>query len=392
VRAGLRRHTRFGVLTCGFVACLGIVAGATPGIAAVTAVTGLPDTTLTVGAAAAAGAGDAADQAMAEAVLAGMVELGRVAAGIEVPRPKKATPEPTVRAAPRWTWDGWASGVAGRASDSTDFGAWRGEPIGAVAVWSDTDAEAQTSLSAVAAYDAFVGDLDVAVGGLVRGETWQEAATGAFVPRWTEAMRNLRAMRAGKGITYVRIAHECNGDWMAWGVNATNLAAYKAGYRLYASIVRKEFPEARLTWSPNGGNHTDVSIDQLYPGDDVVDVVGPDIYDGYPSVTSTAIWKSAATDWSSPATPRGLAAWQQWAARRGKPVALPEWGLPYGDHPDFIQGVHDVLAAHPAAKGAVGNAGRFVYDVYFNAENKFKIYQGPNTSSGTMYRSLTWGN
>ena len=48
-------------------------------------------------------------------------------------------------------------------------------------------AEAQTSLSAVADYDAFVGDLDVAVGGLVRGETWQEAATGAFVPRWTEA-------------------------------------------------------------------------------------------------------------------------------------------------------------------------------------------------------------
>ncbi|HEY6794952.1 MAG TPA: glycosyl hydrolase [Kineosporiaceae bacterium] len=345
---------------------------------------------MTIGAAAADGAGDAADQAMARAAWDGMVELGRVATTVPLPESKQSPAAALDR--PRWSWDGWASGVADTAAETDAFGTWRGSPVRAVAVWSDTDADAQTALSAVTAYAGYTGDLDVAVGALVRGETWEQAASGQFVQRWTTAMRTLRGMRAGKGITYVRIAHECNGDWMAWGVNAANLAAYQAGYRLYASIVRKEFPEARLTWSPNGGNHTDVSIDQLYPGDDVVDVVGPDIYDGYPEVTSAGVWKESSSAWSTPHSPKGLAAWRVWAARRGKPIALPEWGLPYGDHPDFIKGVHDLMAAHPGQKGAVSNAGRFVYDVYFNAERKFKIYNGPNGASGALYRSLTWGS
>jgi beta-mannanase len=234
--------------------------------------------------------------------------------------------------------------------------------------------------------------MDVAVGALVKGDTWQKAAAGAYVQRWTTAMRNLRAKRAGKGTTYVRIAHEMNGNWMAWGVNASNLAAFKAGYRLYASIVRKEFPQARLTFSPNGGNHSNVSIDQLWPGNDVVDVIGPDIYDGYPNVTSQAIWNSVSTQWSAPGSPSGLAAWLQYAAGRGKPVALPEWGLPSGDDPAFIQGVHDQLAAAAARPGTSGNAGRVVYDCYFNAEDKFKIYSGPNTSAGATYAKLVWGS
>jgi hypothetical protein len=388
----LAGRTRLAVLICGFIAALGVTTGFGSGAAPAVALTEIPDTVVTVGAAAADGAGTAASQAMVELAVEGMTELGRAAAMLELPAvPKKVTAAVAI-AGPSWSWNGWASGAAGHEAEDGSFGTWRGSPVGAVAVWSDTDAGAQSSLSAVDAYEGYAGDLDVAVGGLVRGETWQQAAAGDFVARWTTAMRNLRAMRAGKGITYVRIAHECNGDWMAWGVTAANLAAYKAGYRLYASIVRKEFPEARLTWSPNGGNHTNVSIDQLYPGDDVVDVVGPDIYDGYPSVTSAAIWKESSALWSTPKSPRGLAAWQVWAARRGKPISLPEWGLPYGDNPQFIKGVHDLMAAHAAQKGIASNAGRFVYDAYFNAESKFKIFNGPNTASGTMYRSLTWGN
>ncbi|HEX2808588.1 MAG TPA: glycosyl hydrolase, partial [Kineosporiaceae bacterium] len=265
-------------------------------------------------------------------------------------------------------------------------------PLGIVAVWSDTDVEAQTRLDAVDAYAGFKGEMDVAVGALVPGETWQQAAAGAYVARWTASVRNLKAKRAGKGTTYIRFGHEFNGDWFAWGVNSKNAAAYKQGYRLYASIVRKEFPQAKLNWSPNGGNHTDVSIDSLYPGSDVVDVIGPDMYDGDPPVTSDTVWQQELNTWLAPGSPNGMGAWQRYAASKRKPLGLGEWGMQGGDHPSFIKGMHDFIAKYAARKGSQSVAGRFVYDCYFNAEPKFKIYKGDNPVAGQMYASLTWGN
>ena len=380
-----------GVVTaCSLVGALAVTL---PGSASAENAFEPPAAVMDVAAGAASGAGGVASRAMAATAADRMAALGGVAVTLQFPAapPPKAASRPVPRGA-GISWGGWHSGAAGPEVANGSFGSWAGHSLGIVGVWCDSIEEAQRDLDAVDAYSGFDGDMDVAVGGLVKGETWQQAASGAFVDRWTTAMRNLKAKRQGKGITYVRIAHEMNGDWMPWGINAANLAAYKTGYRLYASIVRKEFPQARLTWSPNGGNHTNVSIDDQYPGDDVVDVVGPDIYDGYPEVTSPSLWQESSSKWLTAANPQGLGAWQTWAARRGKPLALPEWGLPYGDHPEFIRGVHDTLAAHAASRGSGSNAGRFVYDVYFNAEDKFKLYPGPNSSAGSLYKSLTWGN
>jgi hypothetical protein len=357
-----------------------------------------PALTMNVAAAAADAAGVAATDAIAQVAISGMIELGRVAVAVQPPvAPPKPTVKPPKIVAPvaggrLLNWTGWKSGAAGDEARDGSFGTWRGRPITVIGVWCDTTEQAQTDMTAVDRYASFVGDMDVAVGGLVKGETWQEAASGAFVQRWTTAARNLRAKRAGKGVTYIRIAHEMNGKWFDWSVDSTNLAAYKQAYRLYASIIRKEFPEARLTWSPNGGNHADVSIDAMYPGADVVDVIGPDIYDGWPTVDSPASWRKVAAMWTDPNSPRGLTAWQIYAKRKGKPLAMPEWGLPYGDHPEFIKGVHNVLSTNKAAKGKIPNAGRVVYDIYYNVEEKFKIYNGPLTKSGAMYKKLVWGS
>jgi len=386
-----RRGTRGTALGCALLLCTALAAGLTAGPAAAVPDADPPPGALVAATAAATGAGDAATEALAETAAGSMVELGRVAADVEVPGPKKPKP-PAVLAHSRWSWQGWSSGAAGAEAENGSFATWRGEPLGVVGVWCDTSAQEQQDLSAVATYNGFHGDLDVAVGGLVTGETWQQAAAGDFVDRWTTSVRNLRAMRQGKGVTYIRFAHEMNGDWFAWSVTSATLASYKTAYRLYASIVRKEFPEARLTWSPNGGNHADATADQMYPGDDVVDVIGPDIYDGYPEATTAAAFNEASAMWSDSATPRGLAAWQAYAARKGKPIALPEWGLPYGDHPEFIKGVHAVVAAHAATAGSSMNAGRFVYDVYYNVEDKFKIYNGQLVQAGAAYKALTWGS
>jgi Glycosyl hydrolase family 26 len=389
VSGGTRSGARITILACGMTLIASLAAGVVPEGAAADGPVDAADAMVTAGIAAAYGAEDAASQAMAASAADGTAELGRVASTVQLSLPPAAV---QAVSGPSWTWTGWESGAAGTEAEDGSFGTWRGKPLGVVGVWCDTTAEAQTNLDAVAAYNNYDGDLDVAVGALVTGETWQQAAAGDFVGRWTTAMQNLRAMRQGKGTTYIRIAHEMNADWMPWGVSTANMAAYKAGYRLYASIVRKVFPQARLTWSPNGGNHSNATIEQLYPGDDVVDVIGPDIYDGWPDVTDAATWNAASMMWTDPSSPRGLGAWQIYAARKGKPIAMPEWGLPYGDHPAFIKGVHDTMAAHAAVSGSSRNAGRFVYDVYFNAEDKFKIYNGTLANSGAMYKSLVWGS
>jgi len=139
------------------------------------------------------------------------------------------------------------------------------------------------------------------------------------------------------------------------GITSKNLEAYKKGYRLYASIIRKEFPQARLTWSPNGGNHTDVSIDEQWPGDDVVDVIGPDILRLRPRPDHHASsWQTESTAWLTPQSPTGLEAWLGLRGPAGKPFAMPEWGFwpAASPNPVWIRSVHDVLAAHAAPRGS----------------------------------------
>jgi len=298
--------------------------------------------------------------------------------------PTRETTAAAVPAGRPGNWNGWISGASGVEAEDGSFATFRGKPLGVVAVWSDTTVEAQTNMDSVDNYADFDGQMDIAVGGLVRGETWAQAAAGAFVGRWTTAISNIKAKRAGKGTTFIRIGHEFNGDWMPWGVNAANLADYKKGYRLYAGIVRKEFPDAKLTWSPNGGNHNTLTMEQMWPGDDVVDVIGPDDYDGYPAYTDASTWNEIVNSWSNPGTPRGIGAWQKYAARHGKPLALPEWGMQGGDHPVYIQGVHDVLAKFAAGRGGSA-AGRVIYDCYFNAEDKFKLTDGDYPQAAAVY-------
>jgi hypothetical protein len=259
-------------------------------------------------AAAAAGAGGAVDGFLGDTV-EGAAEALSVVATTALPErgaPSSARTD-QVPAGDRAPWSGWQSGAAGPEAADGSFATYRGSPLGVVSVWCDSTAEAQTQLDAVDDYADYNGQMDVAVGALVTDETWKQAAAGDFVQRWTTAMQNLKAKRAGKGTTYVRIAHEFNGDWMTWGVNASNVADYIKGYRLYASIVRKVFPQAKLTWSPNSGNHNTLTMDQMWPGSDVVDVIGPDDYDGYPPYTSAAVWNATVNSWLTPGlTPRGL--------------------------------------------------------------------------------------
>jgi hypothetical protein len=102
---------------------------------------------------------------------------------------------------------------------------------------------------------------------------------------------------AWKKPLFIRFAHEMNGSWYPWaewtdlnqnmqrdagedtGFTAAN---YRQTYRNVASMFRKYAPNAALIWCPNsgllGGQKRDV-FRPFYPGDDVVDWVGVDIYE-----------------------------------------------------------------------------------------------------------------
>ncbi|MBW3635327.1 MAG: hypothetical protein KY445_02530 [Armatimonadetes bacterium] len=104
------------------------------------------------------------------------------------------------------------------------------------------------------------------------------------------------AGRWGKPV-FIRFAHEMNGSWYPWAEwTDTNqnmkrdpgedtgftAAHYRQAYRNMASMFRRYAPNAALIWCPNsgllGGEKRDV-FRPFYPGDDVVDWVGIDIYE-----------------------------------------------------------------------------------------------------------------
>jgi hypothetical protein len=145
----------------------------------------------------------------------------------------------------------------------------------------------------------------------------------------------------------IRIGWEFNGDWMPWAA-AKDPDAYIAYFRRIVSIMRAA-PGARFQfeWCPNHERHQ-IDPPRVYPGDDVVDLIGMDVYD--------EVWgpdqADAANRWVWYVDqPFGLRWHKSFARLHGKPIAYSEWGTGVrpdghgaGDDPIFIQGMADWFA------------------------------------------------
>jgi beta-mannanase len=82
------------------------------------------------------------------------------------------------------------------------------------------------------------------------------------------------AARFGKQIL-VRFAHEMNGDWYSWGVQANSPRTYIRAWRRIVRIFRQEGARnVRFVWSPNADDEHLGRFRRLYPGDAWVDWVG----------------------------------------------------------------------------------------------------------------------
>ena len=133
----------------------------------------------------------------------------------------------------------------------------------------------------------------------------------------------------------VRIGWEFNGNWQPWSSYKDN-AHFASYYRRIVTLM-KAVPGARFQfeWCPNIGTGA-LAPDKSYPGDDFVDIIGMDVYDGHWSTvdaTPAGRWNYFVTE------PYGLKWHVDFAKAHGKRFSLPEWsccGDSAGDDPYFI--------------------------------------------------------
>lgn len=173
--------------------------------------------------------------------------------------------------------------------------------------------------------------------------------------------------RANDAIIPVRPGWEAQLMSWAWGVQG-NEADYIAAFRRVAGLLRAKSPKFAIEWNVNqqsgaigGGVY---NPDNFYPGDAYVDVMSMDVYgqtewDVNSNGAATVPAPTAAQQISMfikkvQASTYGLN-WLTNAARtRGKPVAIPEWGI-NGDCPFYVSLLAEFMRDHP-----------FLYQMYFD--------------------------
>jgi hypothetical protein len=121
-----------------------------------------------------------------------------------------------------------------------------------------------------------------------------------------------------------------------------------------------------FVWNPNACT-ADLPLNEWYPGNSYVDIIGIDSYDQDCSTLETVSqegWAAYSTN-SASNTPNNsnfpsLANMEAFAVANGKPLSFPEWGL--------IAGLPDD-ATYVADMGQMFNSDDFAFESYFDTNN-----------------------
>jgi hypothetical protein len=211
-----------------------------------------------------------------------------------------------------------------------------------------------------------------------------EGAQGKYDDVFEDIAKTLVA--TGNADAIIRIGWEFNGSWFPWAA-AKDPNNYVVFWRRIVSIFRK-VPGAdfRFDWCPGFGT-LQIAPDKVYPGDDVVDIIGLDVYD--------AIWNKSAenaeTRWVQfEYAPAGLRWHRDFARAHGKLMSFPEWGT--GDRPDghgggdngyFVRKMAEWIKSNPVEYHSYWDYRAADYDAMIsdgrrpNAAKAFKEAFGP---------------
>ncbi|GJE26069.1 glycoside hydrolase family 26 protein [Methylobacterium organophilum] len=182
------------------------------------------------------------------------------------------------------------------------------------------------------------------------GTDLAEIGRGSFDPFFRHAAEVIA--RAQPEAT-LRIGWEMNvagSLWLAKG----RAPDYIRAYRRVVGLFRQASPRFRFDWCPGWGPQA-CPADAAYPGDDVVDVIGLDIYDFGTGDPPETRWVKATRD-----VPFGLDWHRSFARRHGKAMSYPEWGVGQaGDNPLFVSRMAEWFRE---------NAGQIAYALYFDVD------------------------
>lgn len=267
-----------------------------------------------------------------------------------------------------WFSGAWAAGNTASTSRIDAFGAWRGTPVDAATVYPDaaTWQSIYDSDWHVNTYAGFQGVLAYGLP-LLPDETGSDFASVISGEHdWVYEKVASDLVAGGRGNSIVRIGWEANGDWFPWNAKASNAAEYVAAYRHVVGVLRATAPDLVIDFDLGCGtklrgqeNRLD-ALNLLYPGDDVVDLVGCDFYDWHNTrSTDEASWQQTIR----PTNSVGIADVADFARAHGKGLTYPEWGVAStelegaGDNPFFIGKVREFFEA---------NADVLVLESYFS--------------------------
>ena len=268
----------------------------------------------------------------------------------------------------------WKSGAA----CSTGFGAWRGRELGATMTFPAHNTwQAIYAHISSGAYRTLMRQSPVPVVSLAllpqsEAQQFARCSRGAFDNEYKRIGAKL--VQVGAGGAVIRLGWEVSrGGRRPWSpATMAQIPAYKACFRRAVRALRSTAPRVRIEWSNARKTVLRVKPIDLYPGSDVVDIIGLVYYDNFsPKITSPSVWNSQyrATDdgW-----PVGMGAWLDLARSLNKKLAVAEWGIwnntgiEAADNPAFIESMYNFFRA---------NAGSIAYESYHNcSETRHKLY------------------
>lgn len=207
---------------------------------------------------------------------------------------------------------------------------------------------------------------------------WRARAAAGEYDTYYRALGD-QLVKAGLGDSVLRIAHEGNLSSPHWfGNTGEQQHDWTLAWR-HAALALKSAPGSHFVtdWNIAAG-FDNVPLAWYYPGDDVVDLIGFDLYDLDAVATGARSGDPARWDQQFNNTLNGPAMVIAFGKEHHKPLSIPEWGLAPrgdagggGDNPAFVDGISSVLANYH-----VSYSGYFDDDV---SGTRLKIGQAPRS-------------
>lgn len=329
------------------------------------------------------------------------------------PSPSTTTPTTTPPEPARWL-----SGASSVYAVNGSYGSWRGEPVKIVGTWSDGDPGGSQSIGSMGPGTDMENlnssfSLDIAIGAIWNGQTWAQAATGAYNNGWLTTLNTLKTKLAQVGVkpenTYIRFAHEYNGDWFDWKVAKGQEANFRNAIARFSSLRYQVFGETnapKVVLCSNEGTSGGMADprDEFVKNDGlgrpVVDVYCTDFYNAWPWRTdSTQLrnWLNR-VDGGIPDSPEEH---RRFAESVGVPFSVGEWsncGVASqcadggGESPNFMVEINRWFREHA---GSLSNPqpGQLLYEVQFNLWSQYAIYgpEGHQPVTAAKYAEQVWG-